>query len=54
VGRTFLSSLSFVHHLKKQAPSAHVSRFGLCTNGVQYGVSQWSQWQGAILSKRGQ
>jgi hypothetical protein len=40
VGRTFLSNLSFVHHLKKQAPSAHVSRFGLCTNGVQYGVEQ--------------
>jgi hypothetical protein len=38
-----------VHHLKKQAPSAHVSRFGLCTNGVQYGVEQ----AGATLSQRG-
>src|SRR6185369_6962231 len=34
-----------VHHeksctscLQKGAPSAHVSRFGRCTNGVQYGV----------------
>ena len=28
---------------KKQAPSAHVSRFGMCTNGVQFGVGDQAQ-----------
>ena len=28
---------------KKQAPSAHLSRFGKCTNGVQLGVGDQTQ-----------
>ncbi len=31
--------------IKKQAPFAHVSRFGLCTNGVQNGVGSVSSLQ---------
>jgi hypothetical protein len=28
---------------KKQAPSAHLSRFGMCTNGVQFGFDGQAQ-----------
>jgi hypothetical protein len=33
---------------KKRAPSAHVSRFGLCTNGVQYGVGCGANLQSRV------
>src|SRR5215216_176696 len=35
-GNISVYSLLFIQ--KKRAPSAHASRFGLCTNGVQYSV----------------
>jgi hypothetical protein len=28
---------------KKRAPFAHLSRFGMCTNGVEFGVGSQAQ-----------
>src|SRR5215218_46647 len=37
---------------KKRAPSAHVSRSGMCTNGVQYGVGCGANLYGAANQRR--